>query len=753
MNSVLSGMLTFMTDQAIGNPSQAEMATRVLNHLPWVVLQVDSTLRIQYANRMAATLFTRQVPSGVGHSLKALLNPGVFDLIQKRVQGIVARRSASIDLAVQVRETKNWLNLSFIPDLDSAGNVTGFLLLGRDVTERRRETQSRDERLMRLEVIRRIAMRQKPEMGVRQLLGLAVTELSQMLRNCTVASCTLMPDERVLFTQCHQGLIGPDLLYFDLDLGGREMLVKQLKQMRRSACSDVVSDPLFGNLAGMLLSRQIGSLLLEPVTFFQDSVHFIALALTSSHTWTAHEVETLREVRDYLNVAMLQSKAWQKVQDESRELTKQASRDFLTGLPNRRMFIERLNEALVRARRANSYFAVFIIDLDDFKSINDRFGHQAGDAVLRELGSTFRKAIRAGDIVARIGGDEFSVLADAISDPKDTATIMAKVVEGARREFEFESGKTKVNISGGIAIYPFDGEDSTSLLKSADQALYAAKRKGKNRFQHFSTAIGAQADQRARMKKGLEKAIQENEFVLHYQPIYDLKKCSITAVEALIRWQQPGKELAFPLTFLPLVDDLGLGGDVLNWVLHTACAEASRWNRETGLACRVSVNLGDRELASEAFVGQTERALSESQFSPNLLMLEATELGLMQVDEMVSGSLQELSEIGVTLSIDDFGTGYSSLDQLARIPFYAVKIAQDLVKRLPSDLSALRVLKTAVNIAKTLGVNVIAEGVETKEQLALISQEGCDSCQGRLISAPLPASQIPKLLRQFQLGS
>ncbi len=424
-----------------------------------------------------------------------------------------------------------------------------------------------------------------------------------------------------------------------------------------------------------------------------------------------------------------------------------ATHDGLTGLPNRVMFGEILNLAIHTARRYQRGFAVFFIDLDRFKIINDSLGHEAGDTLLREIATRLGNCLRASDVVARLGGDEFVVLLQEVKDKEQAAVVARKILSAAVKPLIIFGQECRVSASVGISVYPGDGEDEQSMMKNADIAMYLAKEEGKNNFQFFSKEIEVQSLERLTQETDLRRALERNEFLLHYQAKLDLKTGRITGVEALVRWQHPDRGLVSPLQFIPLAEETGLIVPLGRWVLRTACIQNVAW-QQAGLApvC-IAVNLSPRQFADENLLSDLDAILQESRMDPALLELEITESMVMGNIDRAAKQLTAIKQRGVRLAIDDFGTGYSSLAQIKRFPIDTLKVDRSFIRDLQTDPEDRAITEAIIAMGKTLSLTVIAEGVETQEQQTFLREHACDEMQGFHFSKPVPSEQFADLLR------
>lgn len=433
--------------------------------------------------------------------------------------------------------------------------------------------------------------------------------------------------------------------------------------------------------------------------------------------------------------------------------------DALTGLPNRQLLHEQLERTVSRAQRAGTNMAVMFIDLDRFKRINDTLGHAIGDMLLKEVASRLNGCVRAGDYVAResggpeaagpvarLAGDEFTVTLDALRSPQDAARVAQRILEEMARPFVLNGEEVVVTSSVGIAIYPQDGEEAGMLLKNADAAMYQAKELGKNTYQFFAGEMNKAAVERLKMEAELRHAIERNELLLHYQPKIDTASGRITGVEALMRWRHPERGLVPPGVFIPVAEETGLIVAMGEWVLDEACRQKQAW-REAGLpGIDMAINLASPSFRKADLVERVAATLQRFGVPPAELCLEATESILMRDADVTMATLKRLRDLGVKLSVDDFGTGYSSLSYLRRFPIHQLKIDRSFVNDVTTCPDDAAIIAAIASLARTLKLEVVAEGVETAEQVWRLAEQGCSIMQGFYFSKPLPAAQITQML-------
>jgi diguanylate cyclase (GGDEF)-like protein/PAS domain S-box-containing protein len=428
-------------------------------------------------------------------------------------------------------------------------------------------------------------------------------------------------------------------------------------------------------------------------------------------------------------------------------LTRMAQHDFLTGLPNRVLLLDRVAQAIVQARRSRGRVALLFVDLDHFKHVNDSLGHDSGDRLLREVADRLRACVRASDTVCRQGGDEFVVLLPDAHNTLDVLHVAEKLLEACGRRFAIDGQDVHVGASIGISLFPEDGQDGDALTRNADAAMYHAKGLGRNNVQFYTPDMNARAKERLALESSLRRALQQGEFVLHYQPIRQLTTQTVIGCEALLRWQDPLRGLVGPTEFLPLIEDSALMVPISQWVLREACRQNKAW-QVAGLApIPVAVNLSSAQFKHKDFLASVTDALELTGLDPQYLELEFTEGIVMNDRESTVGVLRSLRDLGVRISIDDFGTGYSSLSQLRRFPIVTLKIDQSFVRDLSAaEDDAATITSAIISMAKTLRYRVVAEGVESRAQMDFLQARGCDAMQGFYYKPPLPAIDLALLL-------
>ncbi len=426
-----------------------------------------------------------------------------------------------------------------------------------------------------------------------------------------------------------------------------------------------------------------------------------------------------------------------------------AYHDSLTSLPNRMLFRDRFLHALALAHRKKEMLAMLFLDLDRFKKINDTLGHAAGDRLLQAVAERLKKTLREGDTIARLGGDEFMILLSGVKAVEDAAKVAEKILFGIRPSFMIDGHELHITTSIGISLYPYDGQDTDTLVKNSDIALYRAKEYGRNNYQLYTASMNARAFEQLALENSLRRALEREELFLMYQPLIDLKTRRIAGLEALVRWQSPNGQIHQPDTFIPLAEDTGLILPMGEWILNTACRQIKLWEAQGLELHPVAVNLSARQFQQQNLIGEISKALEEHQVEPHYLALELTESTILKNADLAIDTLREFKLMGIQISIDDFGTGYSSLSYLKRFPVDALKIDRSFVNDCIENADDAAIVSAIISMAHSLKLQVVAEGVETGSQLEFLRSQNCDKMQGFLISPPMPASQLATFLSHW----
>jgi len=635
-----------------------------------------------------------------------------------------------------------WAAVTKVPMKDAAGRIIGTVGISRDITERKLSAQRRE---MEHAVTRVLAEAQS--------LAAAIPKIIQTVCETMGWHCGSRweMDKEARLLRCREtwGIDTPEVKEFIAATRERAVeplpvgqgLVRRIYAARKPVwITDIMRDEAFkrralaakANLHGAFGFPLLGgSEVLGVMEFFHRDVREPDDML----------IQIAESIGSQIGQYMVRMQAEEAVKFV-------ATHDGLTGLPNRIMFSQRLTHALAQAERYGWRLAVFFIDLDRFKIINDTLGHESGDVLLREVAKRLADNLRSADTVARLGGDEFVVLVEQVGDLHDLAGVAQKLIAALSAGFPLSGQEYHVTASIGVATYPDDGADMQTLLKNADIAMYRAKEQGRNAFQFYSAHMNVHSLERLSLESGLRRALERGELVLHYQPQADIRRGHITGMEALARWHHPEFGLLAPDRFIQMAEETGLIVPIGEWVLHTACAAQRAWSSLGIPDIRVAVNLSPRQFVHGDLLKEVVRVLDQTGCPPGCLELEITESMVMHNPERAVDLIQQLKDLGLRVAIDDFGTGYSSLAYLKRFPIDSVKIDRSFILDIPGDKGDAAITQAVIAMAHSLGLKVIAEGVETRQQFNFLRKHRCDEMQGYYFSAALPLEQAISLLRQ-----
>ena len=489
----------------------------------------------------------------------------------------------------------------------------------------------------------------------------------------------------------------------------------------------------------MMVNSGAQRILVLPI-FWQDKVNgLLAIGLKEVREFSAEQVRRARELGNRIGVALAAH-----ARDE--ELKYRANHDSLTGLPNRALLLERLNQEMAHARRSGRQLALLFMDLDRFKNINDILGHDAGDRLLCEVAERLSSCTREGDTVARLGGDEFVVLLPGLGEPQQAVRLAAEMIAVLKEPFIIDGGDNYVGVSIGVSIFPDDGSLASELLKKADMAMYRAKATGRGRIVFFEESMNLAQLERAVLERELRQAVARDQLLLHYQPRFRIEDGRLSGAEALLRWQHPELGLVAPSRFLALAEEIGVLDEIVPWMLQEVCARLVHW-RDAGYHLdTITVNVLPRQLRAERFVAQVQQALDASGLPARALELEVTEGALRDQAESVSEQLLALKRMGVSIALDDFGTGYASLGNLQHLPVDVLKIGPDFTRALGRDSGATSIVYSIITLAHALGKTTVAQGVESAQQADLLHSWGCDHAQGSYYSRTLTAQELEEIM-------
>jgi diguanylate cyclase (GGDEF)-like protein len=485
-------------------------------------------------------------------------------------------------------------------------------------------------------------------------------------------------------------------------------------------------------------ARDLRSAAIVPVRSDESVRGVLCACYKAAERFGAEELDFIQATASVLSTAL------QRVASEAR-LAYLAQFDPLTGLPNRALLADRFSQMIVQAKRRRSPLAVLFIDLDGFKAVNDTLGHAGGDELLKDVAARLQSAVRTGDTVARISGDEFAIVLTDLVRPEDAALVAQKVIDLLGESVQVRGNELFVTASVGIAAFPADGRDAETLIGAADAAMYRAKQSGRNAYQFFTAEINQRSRARVQLGSELRRALEREEFLLFYQPKYQLATRRPSGAEALLRWKHPERGIVSPAEFIPVLEETGLIVPVGEWAIRRACQDLKAWQSAGTKIGQVSVNLSARQFRHQELDARIKSLVSAAGVEPGSIELELTESYLMQDPDQAIRVMRRLSEAGVRIAIDDFGTGYSSLAYLTQFPVSALKIDRSFVRDMSRDKTDATIVRTIIEMAHSLGFTVIAEGVENEEQASLLQLLRCEQAQGSLFAPPMPAHELVRL--------
>ncbi|MFA5982457.1 MAG: EAL domain-containing protein [Methylococcaceae bacterium] len=681
------------------------------------------------------------------------------------------RADSNIDEALVIMDTNNLENLAIF---DTTGNLLGAInqqsmlqaLLLRE--EALLKETRRLQQLEKLEYKNILAWSKRLTTlheAAKSLLGVLAhtsveTELLQsaidalkLLLQAKYGAIGIINEQGILHHFVHTGMTEEQIQNIGSLPEGLGLLGVVIEQNTNLIIDDISKDPRkIGFPAGHPIMK---TLLAVPISCHGRVYGRVYLSDKENGKPFDEEDETIAQSFAHsLSLALDNANEMEIIRGNQRHLDYLAHFDNLTGLPNRTLFADRVQQAIAYAQRKKNQVAIMFIDLDNFKMVNDNLGHTQGDALLKDAASRIAKSLRENDTVARLGGDEFTVILPELADPKDAALVAEKIINSLIKPFKIGPNEIHVSASIGIAIYPKDAEDRELLLANADVAMYHAKNLGKNNYQFFAREMNAAAQLHHKLEKHLRRALEKNELTLHYQPQVDTISRHIIGMEALLRWHNKELGVITPADFIPIAEETGLIVPIGEWVLLTACLQAKKW-LDAGLPVRIAVNLSGRQFQPQnnqsPLLEIVTNVLRRTGLPANLLELEITESIMMQHIDTNLNVLNQLKKIGVQFSVDDFGTGYSSLSYLKRLPIDTLKIDKSFVRDIHTDANDAAIVTAITVMAQQLGLNVIAEGVETKNQIEFLQKLYCQSAQGYYFSQPIAAKNATLLLQETNI--
>jgi diguanylate cyclase (GGDEF)-like protein len=500
-------------------------------------------------------------------------------------------------------------------------------------------------------------------------------------------------------------------------------------------------------LLAYIISSKLQKLISKPVLHLAQTMQLVSSEKKYSVRAIQDSNDELGKLIDGFNKMLSEIEARDEaLKERQSRLQVLVQFDPLTGLYNNTMYRDRLNQALLQAERTKQTFAIMFIDVDHFKDINDSSGHHVGDILLRKFGERLQEIVRTSDTVARLGGDEFTILLQNVGGRNNVSMLAEKILKHISKPYWLEDNKFYITACIGIALFPDDGLTVEDLMKNADTAMYHAKTNGRNNCQFYTQEMNVRASKRLSLKNDLRRAIEEKQFSLYYQP--KVNKERITGMEALIRWPHPEKGMIMPNEFIPLAEETGLIAPIGRWVIGAACLQIKKWLAQGNHPLPISVNVSAHQFKRPDFAETVIEILKAAGINPNLLELELTESTIMDNVDHTIKVLKSLRDIGIVISIDDFGTGYSSLSYLRRFPIDYLKIDRSFITNIPSNMDDKAIVMAIISMSHSLGIRIIAEGVETEAQKDFLLEQGCDEMQGYLFSKPVPSDLMERLLKE-----
>jgi len=711
----------------------------MMNHIPDYIYAKDLDGRFLIANQATVTENGfREAHEIVGKSdydIHTLENARHFEQAERRVIE-TGEPMFGIEELNAVSKDERWLMTSKVPLRNQQGVTIGVVGISRDITDRKRA-----ERLLlgQARLLELIATSTPLSDFFNELILMIEAHLPGIIGSILLLS----PDRRHLLTGAAPGLDGNYCAAIHGIAIGPKVGSCGTAAFRGEPVfvSDILSDPLWEDYAGLVRPLGYRSCWSMPILAYQGQVlGTFALYSHQPGLPSAEQIDLISMAAHLAGIAIERRQSEERIQF-------MAHHDALTGLPNRALFDERVATALERARQTGQWVALAFLDLDNFKLINDTLGHHAGDELLRVVAGRMLACVRKSDMIVRVGGDEFIILINSL--PPESGVMLARLeaIRAAIGAPVVLAGRSlQVSCSMGVVCYPEHGDSATELLANADSAMYRAKEAGRNNLQVFDAQMAAAAHEQLRRHEELRDAVAGSQFVLHYQPQMNLKSGRIFAAESLLRWQHPERGLISPGDFIPLAEETGLIVPIGEWVLNEACRQNKAW-QDAGLApIVVSVNVSARQFKERNWVSKVAEALEDSGLEACYLELELTESLIMQDVASAVATMHELEALGVHLAIDDFGTGYSSLSALKRFPVRRLKIDRSFVQDIPGDADDRAITGAIISLAQKLQMQVIAEGVETQEQVDFLAASGCDDIQGYFFSRPVAPAAFVSLL-------
>jgi diguanylate cyclase (GGDEF)-like protein/PAS domain S-box-containing protein len=716
----------------------------VISNVPVVLFALDRDGNFLLAEGRGLQGTGRADGEAVGESI--FERYGEFPEIVAGLRRAMSGESGSLTVQIEGR----WFEAAYAPSRDETGAVTGVTGVAFDITDRKRAEDGLREHQARLSVLNAIARQVASGMSAEETIATAVNHLGSCFTDLRVAYSVIDESGKMTIIKTAQPDGGPSIEGLSADLNLVPNGLDALRKLDAIIVPDVRCSPFTGGLLGDLETVGARAILDVPVGHGNGLVGLLSFDSAVPRNWSEHEIATLKDVADYLSIVLKEAHAQDERQAAEDAVRHLAYHDPLTGLPNRRLLQDRFAQAIARVKRSGAALGVISLDLDRFKVVNDTIGHTVGDSLLKCVGDRLSALVRDGDTVARVGGDEFILLISNIRRGDNIEAVATRMLDQLREPVELAGHEMFVTASLGLAVYPHDGADTESLLRNADLAMHSAKEMGRDTLRRFDDDMKTKAERRALLSNDLRHALDRGEFDVYYQPIADTHTGAVVGLEALLRWQHPEQGLVMPAEFISLAEETGLIVSLGELALRTACSQGKRWQEQGLPPVRIAVNLSPRQFLQPGLAAVVQQVLDETGLEPAFLELEITE-GLAMTDTaFTTRTLTALREMGIRLAIDDFGVGQSSLRYLKDFPVHTLKLDMSFVQGATTNPKDAAIVKASVAMGHSLGLHIVAEGVETPEQLRFVSDEGCDEFQGYLLARAAPAGDAEELLKAHQ---
>jgi diguanylate cyclase (GGDEF)-like protein/PAS domain S-box-containing protein len=673
--------------------------------------------KIVYVNEAFTRMTGYTEEDSAGRTPRILLGPQTDrDQLNEVRHALSKGLPARVELVNYRKDgTAYWVDVNFVPIMDASGRFAHWVAVQRETTHRKRAEDLERDRNRVLEMV----ARNEP---LEKILG----NLAEMVeRQCPDLSCSVLLWREGELVQATGAALSIDAVR-----GLQEAGLGPADEAPRAASGRPVS-----------LSTPAGASWSVPIlSGSSTTLGAFAVSCGIRRRPLQEELDLIAKGSRLAAIAIEQRQLTDK-------LAYQAQHDSLTGLPNRSLFEDRLQRALVQAQRQGTVVAVLFVDLDRFKQINDTLGHSVGDVLLQQVARRLERCIRKTDTLARMGGDEFTLLLTELRDPQYSQTVAQKLLDELQSPFQVDRYELFVTASIGISVFPRDGKDAATLQRNADRAMYQAKNRGKNNFQMFVPELNAAALESLEIENALRRALENGELQLRYQPQVDIDG-GLVGLEALLVWNHPKLGLISPTQFIPMAEECGLIVPIGTWALEQACRQSAEWRRAGHPPVTMAVNVSVTQFTRPGFADAVASLLKKTGLDASLLELELTESVVIHNLQESARQMERLRSLGVGIAIDDFGTGYSSLSYLRNLPIDTLKIDQSFLSEIESEPNTMPLVRAIVALAHSLNLTVVAEGVETERQLEALRSVGCDRIQGYLVGEPMPAEQIVDLLRE-----